>query len=181
MAKGGRKRKSCTKREPNGRAKRVQSRIGATPERLAKALDLVGPGNDPTLAENPVSVMLARSIIDATQEAHIVDFARLYTFRHGSPHPKGTLDDSRGGCGDYDSQAKTDSWKRIQDALKQAETNAISDVAVFKIYPIWLRVLMVGGKLSGSERKRHDAFFSGINGLSTLWGAKKSKRTWRVT
>ncbi len=79
-----------------------------TPESLIKKLLLVGVGNDPSQAESPATVMVARKIITTSDEHHLKDVARLWRFRYGNPSPA-TIPDPR-GLHDHDSPPKNDSY-----------------------------------------------------------------------
>ena len=168
MAKRGRK----TGRKPAKRRERKLPdvpRMEATPESMMKKLALVGPGNDPVLAESPIGVMIARKIITATDEHHLKDVAKLRSFRHGSVGPATIREPSNPST--FDSERKTESYHEVVAALGAAYS-AITDVAVHNVYPDWL-LAQIGLKTrSRDDQNRFEQFQFGLVILSNLWGMR---------
>ena len=139
-----------------------------TPESLIKKLLLVGVGNDPSQAESPATVMVARKIITTSDEHHLKDVARLWRFRYGNPSPA-TIRDP-GGFNDHDSQRKTDSYHQISATLGKSWWPII-EIAVYQQYPRWLLAELGFITMGGPDEERKVLFEDGLSTLSRLWGA----------
>jgi len=167
MAKRGRKKARTT---PKKRKERViVDRIGATPESIIKKVILVGRGNDPTLGESPIGVMVARKIITPTDEHHLKDVAKLRKFRHGSPTPSALSEGKSPSL--FDSEAKTRSYHEAADALGMAY-NAIMEVAAHNHYPSWLLAKIGLMRMTKSDEVRMGEFNTGLLVLANLWGMR---------
>ena len=193
----GRHRKHV-KREPNGRAQR--QRVTATQEQIAKKAVLVGPGKSLSMAESPVSVLLAREIINVSQEQILADFQRLYRFRNGDPFPQGALAEKTNGRepeeeGPRKRCMKTERYNEAVGILSRSEWNAIADVSIFRIMPRWFstrrsgrqsiiesltnhqRARLAKAKYPGDVRRfaieGGNGLFSGLDKLDRYWGRTK--------
>ena len=163
MAKRGRK-----PAKPRDRRERVD-RVEATPEAILKKAILVGAGNNLTMAESPIGVMVARRIITVADECHLRDVARLWRFRNGNPSPT-TLSEGK-SLSTHDSETKTERYKEVHKALGLS-WGPIIDVAVYHEYPRWLLDRLGAKKMAAQDRARMGRFNMGLRELTRLWGLR---------
>ena len=167
--KTGRKRKVVS-RYKCGKPKPMK--LGPTPETLAKKQALVGAGGDPVLASTVVGIMRARGLIDATQESHLADFARLYTFRHGNPMA-GPGGKAAVPLTDEQIERKVKRWREVDGTLDTAQHNALRDAAVLEIMPPWMARKIAGRSRVSRISAKQKAFFDGLRALGKLWGRRR--------
>ena len=168
MAKRGRKKARVPAKRRERKLPDVP-RMVATPESIMKKVFLVGPGNDPVLAESPIGVMIARKIITATDEHHLKDVAKLRKFRHGSVAPATIREPAVPST--FDSEKKTESYHEVVNALGSAYS-AISDVAVHNQYPRWLLAHIGLQAPAPVDQMKREQFQRGLVILSNLWGMR---------
>ena len=146
-----------------------------TPELQLYRQALVKNG-DPTLSENPISVLLARGIIGPAQHQAGEQLEKLRSQRFGvSPHARAaSMDEVRGGHEKPDGAHKAirDRWEAAERVLRDCGTLAwheVQNTTVYRRWPgWWSRYLR--GIYRKADARRQEALKAGLKALADHWG-----------
>ena len=142
--------KKAPRRHRCGKIVQEQRAVGPTAETLAKKIGIAGSVDKIHLTYSVIAVLQARGMITEQERSAGEWYASLWRYRFGNPHPRSAMVEVIAGAGRPSAidpaidEEKTDEYWRAVKNLTTIERLAVTDIAVYDMWPAVLRSVVCG-------------------------------------